>query len=49
MAERQIRKYGRVLPLTFTGMKMLTLRGIYLASILRTQYTVIESHPRTVP
>ena len=47
MAERQIRKYGRVLPLTFTGMKMLTLRGIYLASILRTQYTVIESHPRT--
>jgi predicted nuclease with RNAse H fold len=47
MAERQIRKYGRILPLTFTGMKMLTLRGIYLSSILRTQYTVIESHPRT--
>jgi uncharacterized protein len=47
MAEIQIRKYGRVLPLTFTGMKMLTLRGMDLASKLRTQYRVIESHPRT--
>ena len=27
-AERDIRQYGRVLPLTFMGMKMLTMRGI---------------------
>lgn len=46
-AERDIRPYGRVLPLTFQGMKMLTLRGIGLGQMLRKDYEVIESHPRT--
>jgi predicted nuclease with RNAse H fold len=46
-AERDIRPYGRVLPLTFRGMKMLTLRGISLAKELRKDYQVIETHPRT--
>jgi uncharacterized protein len=46
-AERDIQSYGRVLPLTFRGMKMLTLRGISLASELRKKYEVIETHPRT--
>jgi uncharacterized protein len=47
LADREIRKYGRVLPLTFTGMKMLTLRGNEIASQLKKKYEVIESHPRT--
>lgn len=47
-AEEEIRSYGRVLPLTFKGMKMLTLRGIKLANKLRTGCEVIETHPRTV-
>lgn len=46
-AERDIRPYGRVLPLTFQGMKMLTLRGITLTYQLRKEYPVIETHPRT--
>jgi len=46
-AERDIRKYGRVLPLTFKGMKMLTLRGINLSSKLKKDFNVIESHPNT--
>jgi uncharacterized protein len=46
-AERDRRPYGRVLPLTFRGMKMLTLRGIALASQLRKEYPVIETHPYT--
>lgn len=46
-AERDIRQYGNVLPLTFRGMKMLTLRGVGLASKLKKKYNVIESHPRT--
>lgn len=46
-AERDIRPYGRVLPLTFRGMKMLTLRGIALAEELIKNYRVIETHPRT--
>jgi len=46
-AEREIRSYGRVLPLTFKGMKMLTLRGIDLVSGLRETYNVLEAHPRT--
>ncbi len=46
-AERDIRPYGRVLPLTFHGMKMLTMRGIKLASKLKKDYKVIETHPRT--
>jgi len=46
-AEKDIRQYGRVLPLTFHGMKMLTFRGIRLASELKNNYELIESHPRT--
>lgn len=46
-AEREIRPYGRVLPLTFRGMKMLTLRGIALGQRLRNDFEVIETHPRT--
>ncbi len=46
-AEREIRPYGRVLPLTFRGMKMLTLRGIALGKRLRKDFEVIETHPRT--
>ncbi len=47
-AEVKIRKYGRVLPLTFHGMKMLTKRGINLSKKLKTKYQLIETHPRTV-
>jgi len=47
-AGKDIRQYGRVLPLTFHGMKMLTLRGIKLASELKNDYELLESHPRTV-
>jgi hypothetical protein len=46
-AERDIRQYGRVLPLTFRGMKMLTLRGVKLSLELKKEYTVLESHPHT--
>jgi uncharacterized protein len=46
-AERDIRRYGRVLPLTFKGMKMLTLRGIKISLLLKQKFDVIESHPRT--
>lgn len=46
-AERDIRKFGSVLPLTFYGMKMLTLRGIKLANELKKNYKVLESHPHT--
>lgn len=47
-AEVQMRKYGRTLPLTFRGMRMLTERGIQIAEKLRDEYTVLESHPRTI-
>ena len=47
-AEREIRKYGSVLPLTFRGMRMLTERGIGLLNRLNKKYKVIEVHPRTV-
>lgn len=47
-AEVEIRKYGRTLPLTFHGMRMLTERGIKLADELKKKYTVLESHPRTI-
>lgn len=47
-AEVEMRKYGRTLPLTFRGMRMLTERGIQIADKLRKEYTVLESHPRTV-
>ena len=46
-AEREIRPYGRVLPLTFQGMKMLTLRGNKLVKELEKEFEVIETHPRT--
>jgi uncharacterized protein len=46
-AERDIRQYGRVLPLTFRGMKMLTLRGIKFSTKLKRKYIVLESHPHT--
>ena len=46
-AEREIRPYGRVLPLTFRGMKMLTLRGVSLEAELRKDFLLIETHPRT--
>ncbi len=46
--EREIRRYGSVLPLTFTGMKMLTMRGVSLANALSGQYMLKETHPRTV-
>jgi uncharacterized protein len=46
-AERDIRQYGRVLPLTFMGMKMLTLRAVKLSTKLKKEFTVLESHPNT--
>jgi len=46
-SEREIRIYGRVLPLTFKGMKILALRGIGLAARLQGTYDVLETHPRT--
>ena len=46
-AEREIRSYGHVLPLTFRGMKMLALRGISLAISLQDNYNVLEAHSRT--
>ncbi|MDI6724656.1 MAG: DUF429 domain-containing protein [Methanobacterium sp.] len=47
-AEVEMRKYGRTLPLTFRGMRMLTERGIKLADELKKKYEVIESHPGTI-
>jgi hypothetical protein len=47
-AEIEMRKYGRTLPLTFRGMRMLTERGIRTADKLKEEYKVIESHPRTI-
>jgi predicted nuclease with RNAse H fold len=47
-AEVEMRKYGRTLPLTFRGMRMLTERGINLGDKLKRDYEVIESHPRTI-
>jgi predicted nuclease with RNAse H fold len=46
-AERDIRRYGRVLPLTFPGMNMLTYRGVKLGKQLRVLSMVFETHPRT--
>lgn len=45
--EREIRRYGSVLPLTFRGMKMLTMRGMSLKEKLY-DYNLLETHPRTV-
>jgi len=47
-SEREIRRYGSVLPLTFTGMKMLTMRGVGLARTLSGKFQLKETHPRTV-
>ena len=47
-AEVKMRKYGRTLPLTFRGMRMLTERGLQLSEELKNEYTVLESHPRTI-
>lgn len=47
-SEREIRRYGPVLPLTFTRMKMLTMRGVGLACDLSGKYLLKETHPRTV-
>ena len=46
-SELEIRCYGPVLPLTFTGMKMLTIRGVGLARNLSSKYLIKETHPRT--
>jgi len=46
-SDREIRSYGWILPLTFRGMKMLTLRGISLACGLRETNNVLEAHPKT--
>jgi uncharacterized protein len=46
-SEREIRLYGSVLPLTFKGMKILTMRGISLKEKLE-GYTLLETHPRTI-
>ena len=46
-AEKDVRQYGRVLPLTFHGMKMLTMRGVKISKELRIKYEVLESHPHT--
>lgn len=51
-SEREIRRYGPVLPLTFTGMKMLTMRGVGLAEAMGRAFKgrcqLKETHPRTV-
>ncbi len=46
-SEREIRVYGSVLPLTFIGMKMLTMRGVGLARALSGKCVLKETHPRT--
>ncbi|MDX9693577.1 MAG: DUF429 domain-containing protein [Methanothermobacter sp.] len=49
-ADLEIRKYGRVLPLTFPYMKMLTYRGIRLKETLESlnpNLLIIETHPGT--
>lgn len=46
-SEKEIRRYGSVLPLTFRGMKELTLRGIYLRNIL-SDFKWEETHSGTV-
>ena len=43
-SEREIRLYGPVLPLTFRGMKMLTMRGVNLASTLYGKYQLKECY-----
>ncbi|ADP77435.1 Protein of unknown function DUF429 [Methanothermus fervidus DSM 2088] len=46
----EIRKYGKVLPLTFRGMKKLVFRAIKLKNIIESlnkNTCVIETHPNT--
>lgn len=47
-AELEMRSFGRTLPLTFRGMRILTERGIKLAEKFESNYEVLESHPRTI-
>jgi len=47
-AEIEMRKYGRTLPLTFRGMRMLTERGMDLKEKLKNDYEILESHPHTI-
>ncbi|MBC7118029.1 MAG: DUF429 domain-containing protein [Methanobacteriaceae archaeon] len=49
-SDLKIRKYGKVLPLTFPHIKMLTYRGIRLKNILESlnpNSLIIETHPST--
>lgn len=52
-SDKKMRKYGRVLPLTFQGMKLLTFRGIQLKTSIKmlrgknSKLKIIETHPRT--
>ena len=48
VAEVEMRRFGRTLPLTFKGMKLLTERGISLKEKLERNYEVMESHPKTI-
>jgi len=47
-SDMEARRYGGVLPLTWRGMKELTLRGIELRKRLEGEVKVIETHPGTV-
>ncbi|MGB9838512.1 DUF429 domain-containing protein [Methanothermobacter sp.] len=47
-ADLEIRRYGSVLPLTWRGMRELTMRGIRIREALESYgVEVIETHPRT--
>lgn len=47
-ADLELRRYGSVLPLTWRGMRELTMRGISMAGKLGSMgVEVIETHPRT--
>ena len=47
-ADLELRRYGSVLPLTWRGMRELTMRGISMAEKLGSMgVEVIETHPRT--
>ncbi|MCK9151501.1 DUF429 domain-containing protein [Methanobacterium alcaliphilum] len=49
-SDKKMRQYGGVLPLTFHGMKLLTLRAIELKEKLKISHPsvkIIETHPRT--
>ena len=47
-SDMEARRYGGVLPLTWRGMKELTLRGIELRKRLEGEVKVIETHAGTV-